>query len=376
MQSRRVRGWLLYAAAWLPVAAVYAQLIGGERGVSGAASLYAGIDYAIFPALLGVGVWWITGRLRWPAQNAATFFTFQFLLAAAYSVTWLLLVLGSIALGTGWARAIEIVRTFAGWQLMSGVWTYGITAGIAYAIRVTWSLREKEAARAKAEAARASAELSALRGQLNPHFLFNTLHTVIALVRREPRTAEAALEQFGEMLRYVLDVNRAEHEDVELAEELEFVHNYLALEQLRLGDRLRILERINAETLDCVIPSLTLQPLIENAVKYAISSRVEGGEIVISASLVSESLVLEISDDGPGVAAETAGGSGVGLRAVRQRLETRFPGESSFEIRTSPGSGFSVRLSLPARSGSLGRESRPRSLKARQAIETVAARAG
>jgi sensor histidine kinase YesM len=269
-------------------------------------------------------------------------------------------VLGSISLGTGLTRAVAIVKTFAGWQLMSGYWTYGITACIAYAIRVTWSLREKEAARARAEAARASAELSALRGQLNPHFLFNTLHTVIALVRRQPQMAEAALEQFGEMLRYVLDINRAAQEDVALGDEMEFVRNFLALEQLRLGDRLRVIEDIHPDTLDCVIPSLTLQPLVENAVKYAVAPRVQGGSITISSSLHDSSLTLEVSDDGPGISAPVEGGSGVGLRAVKQRLETRFPGASRFEVRTAHGEGFSVRLTLPARTGSVPRLTRPK----------------
>jgi signal transduction histidine kinase len=347
----RVRGWLLYASAWVPVAAAYAQLIGRERGISGWSAIYAGVDYAIIPALLGVAVWWVTGRVRWPARNPLLFFGLHLVFAAIYSAAWLAFVFASIATGAGWDQALAITRTFAGWQLLTGFWTYGIIAGIGYAIRITKSLREKEAARARAEAARVTAELSALRGQLNPHFLFNTLHTVIALVRRDPHKAEAALEQFGEMLRYVLDLNRTKQEDVQLADEIEFVRNFLALEQLRLTDRLRVVEKIGLDTLDCIIPSLTLQPLVENAVKYAIAPRVEGGRVTISTWLESSSLVLEVADDGPGFSESAASGTGVGLRAVRQRLETRYPGESTFEITSVPGAGFTVRLSLPARSG-------------------------
>ena len=371
--STRLRSWLLYAAAWVPVAAAYAQLIGRERGVSGWSAAYAGIDYAIIPALLGVVVWWLTGRIRWPAKHPVSFVALQLISAALYSSAWLALVFASIAAGTGWARAWEITRAFAGWQMLSGFWAYGITAGIGYAIRITRSLREKEAARARAEAARVTAELSALRGQLNPHFLFNTLHTVIALVRREPHKAEAALEQFGEMLRYVLDLSRTKQEDVQLAHEIEFVRNFLALEQLRLTNRLRVVEDISPDTLDCVIPPLTLQPLVENAVKYAVAPRVDGGSIRISSYLEHSALVLEVSDDGPGSDESVAGGSGVGLRAVRQRLETRFPGESTFEITTSPQAGFTVRLSLPARSGAVIPSlmpQRPSSLRHADALES------
>ena len=349
--SARTRNWLLYAVAWVPIAAVYAQLIGRERGVSALAAAYDGIQQALIPAVLGVIVWWLTGRVRWPARQPVLFFVLQFLFAASYSAVWFSLVFGSIAMDTGWTRAVAITGRFAGWQMLSGFTMYGITAGIAYAIRISKRLRGEEAARARAEAARVTAELSALRGQLNPHFLFNTLHTVIALVRREPHQAEAALEQFGEMLRYVLDLNRTQQDDVQLADEIEFVRNFLALEQLRLGDRLTVVEKISPDALDCLIPSLTLQPLVENAVKYAIAPRVPGGKITISSYLENSSLVLQVSDDGPGVTGAVASGSGVGLRAVRQRLETRYPGENTFEITTSPGAGFIVRISLPARSG-------------------------
>jgi sensor histidine kinase YesM len=197
------------------------------------------------------------------------------------------------------------------------------------------------------------AELSALRGQLNPHFLFNTLHTLTALVRRDPQTAEHALEQFGGMLRYVLDVKRSAREDVTLADEMHFVRNYLALEQLRLGDRLRVVEHLDADALDCVLPSLTLQPLVENAIKYGIAPRARGGTLELSASVDDESLTLEVRDDGPGAASDVIDSAGgVGLRAVRQRLETRYDGHASLSIATAPGEGFSARVSLPAHTSS------------------------
>jgi sensor histidine kinase YesM len=347
-KGSRVRTWALYFAAWIPVGAIYANLISRGNPMSIGAAINIGVDYALIPALLGLVVWWITGRLRWPTNRPVLFFGLQLLFALTYSAVWLSLIVGSIAAFTGVSHALGIAKTFAGWQFVSGFWSYGITAGLAYAIRVTRTLREREADAARAEAARASAELSALRAQLNPHFLFNTLHTLMALVRRDPRSAEEALERFGEMLRYVLDVNRAAREDVTVGEEMEFVRNYLALEQLRLGERLRCVERLDPGSLDCVIPSLTLQPLVENAVKYAVAPRVEGGSIVISSSIENSSLVLEVSDNGPGNDESWQKADGVGLRAVRQRLLTRFPGAGTFRITTSPGAGFDVRLSLPA----------------------------
>ena len=205
--------------------------------------------------------------------------------------------------------------------MLDAVLFYGILSTGSYLIGAVSRLREQEARAAKAESLRMRAELAALRGQLNPHFLFNTLHTLTALVRRDPETAERALERFGDMLRYVLDVKRSAREDVTLADEMQFVHNYLSLEQLRLGDRLEVEERIDPETLDCVVPSLTLQPLVENAIKYGIAPIARGGTLFVIAFFDDESLVLEVRDDGPGAPAnilDTA--SGVGLRAERQRL--------------------------------------------------------
>ena len=155
------------------------------------------------------------------------------------------------------------------------------------------------------------------------------------------------------MLRYVLDVKRSAREDVTLADEMQFVRNYLSLEQLRLGDRLRVVEHLDPDALDCVLPSLTLQPLVENAIKYGIAPRARGGTLELSASLDDESLTLEVRDDGPGAASdviESAGG--VGLRAVRQRLETRYDGRARFAVTTAPGEGFSARVTLPAQTSS------------------------
>lgn len=346
-KGSRIRAWALYFAAWVPVGAIYARLISHGNPMSVGAVINMGLDYALVPALLGVVVWWITGRLTWPTQRPVLFFALHIVFAIVYSAVWLGLIVGSIAAFTGLARALDIAKPFAAWQFVDGFWSYGITTGVAYALRVTRTLRQREAETARAEAARAAAELGALRAQLNPHFLFNTLHTLTALVRRDPQSAEVALERFGEMLRYVLDVNRAAREDVTVGEEMEFVRNFLALEQLRLGERLRYAERLDPESLNCVIPSLTLQPLVENAVKYAIAPRVEGGSVTISSEVDDSSLVLKVSDDGPGDNGSWENGDGVGLRAVRQRLLTRFPGASTFRIATAPGTGFQVRLSLP-----------------------------
>jgi signal transduction histidine kinase len=303
--------------------------------------LAEGLSYVLPVALLGTVVWWFVGKLKWPPESRAVFVTVHAAAALAFAGTWTVCEVAAIAIGTGIPLAIQIAKTFVGFQFIEGVYIYGLLAAGSHAFRIASKLRDEEALRMRAE-------LAALRGQLNPHFLFNTLHTLIALVRRDPDTAEHALERFGDMLRYVLDVKRSQREDVTLADELAFVRTYLSLEQLRLGDRLRVFEKIDPDALDCTLPSLTLQPLVENAIKYGIATRANGGTLEIVARFSGEMLQLEVSDDGPGARRDVLElARGVGLRAVQQRLETRYRGRATFGVTTAPGEGFVARVGVP-----------------------------
>ncbi|MDB4878309.1 MAG: two-component histidine kinase [Gemmatimonadetes bacterium] len=353
MEITRARSWSWYALVWVPIALLHSLNIAATSPIPISQAAIAGATYVIPVALLGVAVWWLTGVLDWPPRNKPLFILVHIAAAILLSAIWLGVEVGSMALGMGAYAAIVLAKTFAGFQAVDGVIVYALIAAGSYVIRIAARLREQEARTARADSLRMQAELAALRGQLNPHFLFNTLHTLTALVRRDPDTAENALERFGDMLRYVLDVKRSAREDVTVADEMHFVRNYLSLEQLRLGDRLRVVEQIDPDALDCVLPSLTLQPLVENAIKYGIAPRAAGGTLTIGASLDDESLTLEVRDDGPGAPSDVIdGASGVGLRAVRQRLETRYPGQARFAVTTAPREGFAVRLGLPATTGS------------------------
>jgi signal transduction histidine kinase len=352
MNTPRRRVWTWYAAAWIPLGIFYSMLMARTRAMSSTQAIESGVTYVLPVSLLGVVVWWLSGKITWPPRKLWRFVLVHILLAITFSAVWLGTETLVIAANTGLEGALLIVAQFAGFQGLDGLFFYGSIAAGSYLIRLMAQLRDQQARAARAEVLRMHAELAALRGQLNPHFLFNTLHTLTALVRRDPDTAEHALERFGDMLRYVLDVKRSVREDVTLADELQFVRNYLSLEQLRLGDRLRVIENIDEDATDCVLPSLTLQPLVENAIKYGVAPRARGGSIEIVALLQGESLVLEVRDDGPGARSDIVeSATGVGLRAVRQRLETRYPGHAGFSVTTAPGEGFVARVSLPAYSG-------------------------
>jgi hypothetical protein len=194
------------------------------------------------------------------------------------------------------------------------------------------------------EARLARAELAALKAQLQPHFLFNTLNTISSLVRKEPLKAEAMLARLGDLLRVVLRDHRAD--EVPLADELAFVDGYLELVQVRFGDRVRVTRQIDDAALDGLVPQLLLQPLVENAVHHGVGPRLAGGTMLIRAERRSDVIELEVSDDGVG-AGEVA--EGVGLANTRARLEHLYGQNHRFETRSSVEAGFAVLIEIPYR---------------------------
>ena len=191
------------------------------------------------------------------------------------------------------------------------------------------------------------AELRALRAQVNPHFLFNTLNTIAALIRENPDAAEDVTTRLADVFRHALTASGREH--TRLADELEFLRSLLAIERVRFGDRLRVVEDIETGLDDVPVPGLLFQPLVENAVRYAVGPRSEGGTVTIRVRRDpgGETLTAEISDDGPGF---TPGGrvhgNGVGLESVRERLRLGGPGHA-FALETAPGMGTRIRITLP-----------------------------
>lgn len=345
----RGRFWLLYAAAWTPFAAIHTLLVMGQ-GASFGRALAGSLTTVVPAALLGAFVWRFAERPTTRARSRAGFLLTHAALAVAFATVWTLVIVASIYYGAPRSVFDNFLRNALGWQFLSALTVYAVVAGIASAVANARRLREQEAAAVRSEALRVRAELQALRAQLDPHFLFNTLHSLMALVRTNQRAAEAALERLGDLLRYVLDVNREVLDEVPLADEWAFVRNYLELERLRLGERLRVVDGLDPESLDCLIPAFTLQPLVENAVRHGIATQPRAGTLTVSSRLVRDDLLLEVKDDGAGADPEAVRlATGVGVRAVRQRLEARYGPRARLAITTAPGSGFSVTISLPAR---------------------------
>ncbi len=196
----------------------------------------------------------------------------------------------------------------------------------------------------------ATAQLAALRAQINPHFLFNSLNSIAQLIHDDPDKAEACVERLAALFRYVL--NRAEKDFVPLAEELEMVEAYLEIERARFGDRLRVETQIDPQSLRRLIPNLVLQPLVENAIKHGLSPKRGPVTVRIDARLSGALLTLSVRDDGLGMgdgALAAVYERGVGLRNLKDRLERLYGPAHVPEITSSPGGGTQVALRLPPR---------------------------
>jgi two-component system, LytTR family, sensor kinase len=200
----------------------------------------------------------------------------------------------------------------------------------------------------RSERTASEARLYALRTQLDPHFLFNTLNAVSSQVERDPKLARTMIEQLGDLLR--LSLNSHGKQSIRLRDELAFTDRYLALQKIRFGDRLQIEFDIAADAANAFVPSLVLQPLVENAIRHGLSSKLGGGRLQVSAHRLEEHLVLQVEDDGVGLAPgwSMEEDSGIGLSLTRERLAVRYPNDSSrFEISSRASGGTVVSISVP-----------------------------
>jgi sensor histidine kinase YesM len=204
--------------------------------------------------------------------------------------------------------------------------------------------RDREMRAVELEGQLHQSQLEALRSQLNPHFLFNALHSMAELVHGNPKLAEQLIVRLGELLRQVLQSSN--RQEVPLSEELEFIRGYVEIEQMRLGDRLHVNWDIDPSLGQVSVPSLVLQPLVENAIQHGIAAAGGPGTLTLRAIRSGEFLELEVRDNGPGLEPEAAARSrGIGLANTRARLQRLYGERQSFEIQA--GEGLAVRLRIP-----------------------------
>ncbi len=349
--------WLAYAGLCLLCWALYV-MAGTDEGQRGGWNLWKGLYTATWnmgpPIVLGVAglPWarWLRGREWSLAQRLGLHIAG----ALVFTCAWQALDYATSALLYTAEHATATLQRMILWQAMWGVIVYVALmlgfGGVLHARRATAAALSA----ARAEAALVRAELAAINGKLNPHFLFNTLNSLLMLTRRDPAAAEQTLLRFSRMMRYVLDTTRGSNDRVTLQEELDFVRDYLELEALRLGPRLKVDWQIDPATVNDPIPPLTLQPLVENSVLHGIAPQLQGGTVQIQARRVAhtEALALRVADDGAGCAwplpeATEPKAAGVGLSALRRRFELDFGGLAQMSVRSAPGAGFQVDILIP-----------------------------
>ncbi|MGA2539715.1 MAG: DUF1272 domain-containing protein [Terracidiphilus sp.] len=236
------------------------------------------------------------------------------------------------------------------------VTTYFPIVLIAHVASYYQRFRERELRNSQLQAQLVKARLQALKSQLQPHFLFNTLNSISALMLTDVNAADRMIVRLGDLLRISLET--AGTQMTTLSRELEFVNCYIEIEKARFEERLKVTIDVAPETLDASVPHLLLQPLVDNAIKHGISRLTAGGEIRISASIDHTDLQMEVRDNGPGIHEPVAlPSTGVGLRITRERLETIYGRQQSVELLNLPEGGAVARVTIPLRTGVGGSKS-------------------
>ena len=247
---------------------------------------------------------------------------------------------------TFWPRFLSRVQGSFGSDLL----VYGAVIGICYAFDYYRKYREREFLATRLEAQLAQAQLDSLRMQLHPHFLFNTLNSIVGLVRdNKNQAAVSMLVGLSDLLRHTLE--HSSRQEVELREEINFIKLYLSIQEMRFSDRLRLEFDIDPATAKALVPNLILQPLTENALRHGIARSAEPGVVGISSAIENDNLRLLVYDNGAGLRDgwQLKGSAGIGLANTAARLQQLYDDNHQFDIRNRDGGGVEVMIVMPLR---------------------------
>jgi two-component system LytT family sensor kinase len=339
------RGLAIWAA-WTLYAFFSASQTYLSRAYSGRTEFAPALRYAFvdcYPwALLTPLVFWLAGRMV--TRRATWWWTLPALFLASIVISAIHLnafvrLLPLIGYHLNFRAQQNIIVT----KLHSDVLTCWTLFGIRHGIEYYRRYRLRELAASQLEARLATAQLEVLKMQLQPHFLFNTLHAISALMYRDVEGADRMVTRLSDFLRLALDSSGVQ--EVTLKREMEYLDKYLEIEQVRFGERLEVHRAIDPAALDLLVPNLVLQPLVENAVRHGIAPRISGGRIEVRAHAKGGTLTIEVTDDGPG--AESVR-EGVGMSNTRARLEHLYGAAARLDLANLPGGGFRAHLELPA----------------------------
>jgi two-component system LytT family sensor kinase len=349
--QRRWIKWPLAFAFWTSIGLSFAfqfYISSAKAGMDvswNQAVRYALGDWYVF-AVLSVPVVWLAGRFHFESGSHARSLAVHIPCSLAFSFAYMVLRawIGRWQSEASFAEAFQplLVKT---WHF--NLLIYWVIVAVSFAFDYYRKFRERELLAAELEKSLVQAKLQALQSQLNPHFLFNSLHSISALMHKDVEAADSMIVRLSDLLRAALE--RSDSHEVTLREELKFIQRYLEIEQIRFGDRLMVKMDIAQDTLEAQVPNLILQPLVENAIRHGIEPHAKAGRIELRAQRTDGVLTLEVWDNGAGLKKNGAVQEGVGLSNTRARLRTLHGKAHSFELRNAPEGGLRVRLSIPFR---------------------------
>ena len=344
-QTRRLG---LYLAAWIPIAGLLFYLLARQGGLGPTEGPIFAVILCFVYAFICLSAWYSCRATPIESSTFLRLLSTHFLAAMFLSLLWVLLARG-MAFGLSFVPSFRGVNQRLA-QISALLWTIGIllyllSVGLHYVLLAVEASRAAEQRESAARILARDAELRALKAQINPHFIFNSLHSISALTTLDASRARDMCISLSEFLRMTLGMG--EKSAIPLSDELALLHKYLTVEKIRFGARLEMREDIDPATLDCIVPPLLLQPLIENAVSHGISHLPEGGWIRLNIKQpTSDSLHVEVENtydpDSP-----PRRKNGMGLRIVQQRIEARFGSHAEFAV-SKDENHFRVVMDFPA----------------------------
>ena len=333
---------------------VYFATIYSERPVAWSRSLFSQLLDTSLMALVTPLIFWLARRYPVEQSNwlrhvfihiAAATLLIMFI-SSAYHIIYYQALISEIKSPYSPFKTIQFIV----FNFSSNLTVYCLIVLISHAYSYYKRYREGELKASQLETRLTLAQLQALKMQLHPHFLFNTLHSISALVHKDAEAADKMIARLGDFLRLTLENSGTQ--EVTLQQELEFLQCYLEIERLRFPDRLTTHIKIGPQTLDAAVPNLILQPIVENAIKYGIAPRSAPGRIEITAERKHSSVRIQVRDNGPGLSVNPSADypfkDGLGLANTRARLKQLYGTAHRFELVNDPAGGLIVTLEIPS----------------------------
>jgi two-component system LytT family sensor kinase len=343
--------WLLIFACWTALVALFTlhayvySTVSGQHVNLKPIFLWAISEWYTWAALTPLVVRWAK---KFPIESVNAFraAAWNILGAAGFSVVHVFLqsFLSSVGLGgnTSTRSFSQVLSRALPDEFHASLATCAVILCASHAMEYYRRYSDRKIKASQLETALAQAQIAALRMQINPHFLFNALNSVSALIDEDPKAASKMLARLGDFLRLTLKNNGSEMSS--LRQELQFLKSYLQIEQVRFGDRLKVDIDVEAAALEAAVPSLILQPIVENAFRHAIS-KVESGRLGIQGRRHSDQLELKVTDNGPGL--RDGGAGGLGLANTKARLQTQYGVAQSMVLENAAGGGLVVTIRIP-----------------------------